>query len=245
MSTSLCKGIWESRHNGDFFDCNHPLPCPNEGKHDHEPEPERKERKAPAGVIGPKSGAMDTCWQTPPELLERVRVYFDGAIPYDAATAPDNPTHALSFSTEDGLTRSWQRPIMWPEALPWGVYVNPPYGKVLKEWLAKMSNEASLGAKIIALLPCARWEQEYFQQAMAEADAVCMIRRRVAFIRPSTGDRVGGNTYANMFVGFNTDQAKFVEAFGPLGACFAWVNTAPPPAELIRMGKVSRPRKGA
>lgn len=195
------------------------------------------ERKAPAGVIGPKTGAMDTCWQTPPELLERVRVYFGGQIPFDAATSFDNPTGARAFTAERGLEAHWHRCA--------GTFVNPPYGKVLKEWLAKMALEAREGAKIIALLPCARWEQEYFQQCMAEADAVCMIRRRVAFIRPSTGDRVGGNTYANMFVGFNTEQAKFVEGFGPLGACFAWVNTAPAPEELIRMGKVSRPRKGA
>jgi hypothetical protein len=144
------------------------------------------ERKAPVGTItGP---CMDTCWQTPPELVTPVRRYFGGRIPFDAATAADNPCKARRFVTEeqDGLAMRW----------PKRVWVNPPYGKALRLWLPKIAHEAELGSEI-----------------------KCMIRKRVQFIRPSTGDRVAGNPYANQFVGFNVDEDRFAEHFGHLGFC--------------------------
>lgn len=174
------------------------------------------ERKARAGtIIG--QPRLDTCWQTPPELLGPVRDYFGGPIPCDAATAADNPTKALVFFTDtymsggDGLSTEW----------PKQVWVNPPYGRVLREWFAKMEREAARGVEIVSLLPCARWEQAYFQSALSRANALCFIRKRVAFIRPSTGDRVGGNPYANMFIGWNADPLRWQAAFGGVGRCFS------------------------
>jgi hypothetical protein len=167
----------------------------------------KRERKAPTGTItGP---CMDTTWQTPPELVTAVRRYFGGRIPFDAATAPNNPCKARRFITaaEDGLAMRWPR----------RVWVNPPYGKALGIWLPKIADEAELGSEIITLLPCARYEQYYWQYAMAQANAECLIRKRVKFIRPSTGDRVAGNPYANCFVGFNVDEERFAKHFGHLG----------------------------
>jgi phage N-6-adenine-methyltransferase len=169
----------------------------------------KRQRKAPTGTItGP---CMDTCWQTPPELVTPVRRYFGGRIPFDAATAPDNPCKARRFVTEeqDGLAMRW----------PARVWVNPPYGKALRLWLPKIAHEAELGSEIITLIPCARFEQYYYQFSMVQANAKCLIRKRVKFIRPSTGDRVAGNPYANMFVGFNVDEERFAEHFGHLGMC--------------------------
>jgi|CXWL01.1.fsa_nt_gi phage N-6-adenine-methyltransferase len=193
------------------------------------------ERKAPAGVIGPKGGALDTTWQTPPELLVPPREYWGGAIPFDVATSITNPTAALGYWTaiDDALAREW------PKAL----WVNPPYGKGLRLWLLKMADAAQKGSEIISLLPCARWEQRYFQTALAQANAVCMIRKRVNFIRASTGDAVSGNTYANMYLGWNVDVDRFTKTHSPQGACFALRCTAGPPLiePVRRSGK--RPRK--
>lgn len=181
------------------------------------------ERKAPAGGI--VTECLDTTWQTPPELIERVRAYFGGAIPFDAATAPDNPTRARAFATEadNGLALDW--------SLHDGVWCNPPYGKVIRDWLGKMEREARAHPTlpIIALLPAARWEQGYFQAALAAANALCLIRRRVRFIRPATGARPGGNPYANLFVGWNVVPSRWVEAFARVGACFTLGCLAGPP----------------
>ena len=170
------------------------------------------ERKAPIGIIG--GPTLKTDWQTPQHILDGARRYWGGQIPCDVATTPQNPTRARRFFAppdSDGLLETW--PAEW--------WINPPYGKVLKTWLAKAAQEARWGGTGIALLPCARWEQKYFQDVLTEANAVCFIRKRVKFINPATGDAVSGNTYANMFLGFNVDQSRWLEAFQPLGACVA------------------------
>lgn len=194
------------------------------------------ERKAPTGTITGMP-ALDTTWQTPPELLQPVRDYFGGVIPFDAATAVNNPTGAAAYAAGDaaadiaavvdGLAERWAKYD--------GTFVNPPYGKVLREWLAKMVDEAREGAVIIALLPCARWEQGYFQAALCAANAACFIRKRVNFIRPSTGDRVAGNPYANFFLGFNVEPETFARAFGPAGCVVSLEMLAPPPTDGLRM----------
>lgn len=94
------------------------------------------------------------------------------------------------------------------------VFVNPPYGKALRPWLAKIVQEAKGGTHMIALLPCARFEQGYLHELLEQAQAVCWVRKRVAFIRAETGDAVGGNAYASMFLLFNGDADRFAEAMG-------------------------------
>lgn len=191
------------------------------------------ERKAPCGTITGMP-ALDVTWQTPPELVAPVRAYFGGKIPCDAATTEENPCGAETFFTpaRSGLTHEW------PLA---GVWLNPPYGKVLREWFAKVEIEAARGVPIISLLPCARWEQAYFQSAFAAANAVCLIRKRVAFIRPATGDRVGGNPYANMFLAWNVKPALFAAVFASEGACSALSGITGPP-EVRRPGPARRPK---
>jgi len=181
----------------------------------------KTQRKAPVGTItGP---CMDKRWQTPPELLEPVRVYFGGRIPFDAATTEANPTGAKKFATE----RDNSLAIKWPKQ----VYINPPYGDDLHAFMGKTAWEAQLGNTIITLLPCSRWEQRYWQMGLIHANAVCWIRKRVSFIRPATGDRVDGNPYANMFLGFNVDLAKFAASFGVVGACQTLSLLCPTPPE--------------
>ena len=165
------------------------------------------ERKAPTGTI--TGAAMELGWQTPPELFGLAAEYWGGRIPFDAATTDANPTNAVEFATpdDDGLE------IVWP----FQVWVNPPYGRSLRLWLDKIAHEAEQGTEIISLLPAARWEQRYFQDSIYLANAVTWIRKRVRFIRPSTGDRVSGNPYANMFIGWNINPERWRETIGRAG----------------------------
>jgi hypothetical protein len=197
-------------------------------------ETPKPERKAPCGTITGMA-ALDTTWQTPPELLEPVRAYFGGQIPFDPATAEGNPTGAEVHLVAGGLEADWSEHR--------GVYVNPPYGRVLREWLAKIEHEARGGSQIITLLPAARWEQAYFQSMCVEAEAMCLIRKRVSFIRPSTGDRVSGNPYANLFLGFNVDLLAFLTSFKSVGACFELKGLSGPPQDVRRPPSAPRPKK--
>lgn len=184
------------------------------------------ERKAPTGTI--TGATMDTTWQTPPELYGLAAEYFGGRIPFDAATTDANPTNAVECATpeDDGLEMTW----------PDRVWVNPPYGRELKDWLGKIAFEASQGTEVIAILPAARWEQLYFQQALYLANCVTWIRKRVRFIRASTGERVSGNPYANMFVGWNVEPGRWAKTIGRAGMSQALSPLSPCPARLEARG---------
>lgn len=74
--------------------------------------------------------------------------------------------------TEDGLSRSWRT------GLP--VYVNPPYGKALKHWIAKAAAEAALGAEVLLLVP-ARPADAWHEHIFPKAAAICWWRKRIVF----------------------------------------------------------------
>lgn len=177
--------------------------------------------KARAGGILRVS--LDNTWRTPESILERVRAYFGGVIPFDPATGPENPTRAHRFcagapgtlfageglASKNGLEVAWE----------WPTFVNPPYGEELRAWLAKIVHEAEHGAEVVALLPTTRWETPYLQRSLLAATAVCFHRGRVAFVSSLDGVAVPGNSSGSMLLGFHVDPARFREAFAPLGAC--------------------------
>ena len=187
------------------------------------------ERKAPVGIIG--GPCMEKGWQTPEQILAPTRVFYGGRIPFDAATIKSNPTKAKKFVTaadNDGLGSLGMK---WPRR----VWINPPYGNLMPIFLGKIGWEALMDVEIVAILPCSRWEQRYLQMALWNAGrgvSCCTIRKRVNFIRPTTGDAVNGNTYATMILGWNVaEEDQFVKAFSPLGACYRWHGLAPTPPE--------------
>jgi hypothetical protein len=174
--------------------------------------------------------SLDNSWRTPEWILERVRAYFGGPIGFDPASAPDNPTKAERFlygapgtmfsqeTGQNGLDAEW--PLR-------GTYANPPYGSELRAWLLKFAAEAARGVEVVTLLPCSRWEATYFQETLARAAVVCLLRGRVAFVSSIDGAEVPGNCSGSMILGFNVDAARFHEAFGPIGTCFAVAPLSP------------------
>lgn len=175
--------------------------------------------KVQAGGILRKS--IDGTWRTPDYILDRARDYFGGPIPFDPATGPENPTKALRFcagpagtlfagdslESKNGLEVAWD----------WPTWVNPPFSR---EWTVKIGFEALRGAEIIALLPCNRFETDYWQEMFEFASVVCFHKGRVKFISSVDCVAVEGNPYASMILGFNMTGARllrFCEAFKPLG----------------------------
>lgn len=164
--------------------------------------------------------AKDLDYQTPRRVLDQVDAYCGGQIGLDPASTLPNPTNARLFCAPgkmDGLEISWAKPPNYDEEFQWVVFVNPPYGKEVHPWLAKIAEEASNHVRILALLAVNRTEQQYMQDAMYQANAVCWIRKRVPFLRPTTGKPAKQNPYSSALWGFNVDQAKFVEQFSKLG----------------------------
>lgn len=165
---------------------------------------------------------QSTVYITPPKLHTPLCKYFPGGqIPLDPATEPNNPLGAKNFCTGssedpgslgDGLVVPW---------VDYGsVFVNPPYGKGIKDWCEKIHEETVAGCEILALLPCgARFSTRYWQDHILNSglDVTLFVRGRVQFKRPDGSGTQGQNPYDSQLIGFNVDIDKFVECFKHLG----------------------------
>ena len=116
-------------------------------------------------------------WQTPTELLEALYEAF-GTIDLDPCSPTNNRTTApvkasVHFTeADDGL------------ALPWHgtVFLNPPYGRQLKAWVAKAKDEVLCGnaRTVVALIP-ARTDTRYWHEHVAGDATVFFLRGRLTF----------------------------------------------------------------
>jgi hypothetical protein len=180
-------------------------------------------RTAAAGPLVDKNCASVEHY-TPKAVVDAVHDYFrlrghKKGIVLDPCTSADNPTGAQSFFTEadDGLSRAWRT----------GTFVNPPYGKQCRAAAAKIIAEALLGKEIVALVPCSRSEQAYWQELWACGRITCdvQVRKRLHFMQRIDGAEgpkyaeAKGNPYASQILCFNGAFADAVAAFGRLGMC--------------------------
>lgn len=158
----------------------------------------------------------DTEYFTPERVLAPVRDYFGGTISLDPATDLLNPTRASYFFTKekDGLGQDW---TYYPS-----IFVNPPFGLVLKNWVKKIAEQAAEGCHIIALLPANRFETEYLQKHFMKPrlSALCFVRKRIAFENKTTGTKVS-NPYGSVLYLFNGQAMRFGSSFHDLGKCLA------------------------
>jgi len=164
-------------------------------------------------------------WRTPERIVLPVHNYFVETtglgIYLDPATEIDNPVRAETYYTEtqDGLKQDWECQHLAgnelvktyiEDGLPFGVFVNPPYGKVIPTWIEKIGDEARKGRHIVALLPASRTETHYWQSHLINErlSAILYVRKRLRFI-DSSGKPQGGNPYASTLMLFNGDVGAF------------------------------------
>ena len=92
-------------------------------------------------------------WASPPHIIEQVIEEF-GKIGLDPAASKSNAVAKRFFDESmNGLEQGWVANL---------VYVNPPYGRILNEWVKKALHEFDSGRskRIVMLLPsrtCTRW----------------------------------------------------------------------------------------
>ncbi|MDE2107172.1 MAG: hypothetical protein KGL39_58745 [Patescibacteria group bacterium] len=134
-------------------------------------------------VLAKSEQDPENAWQTPPELVERIRTLFGGAIDLDPATTSRNPVQARRCYTpaEDGIL------------MPWAgrVYCNPPYGRTIAHWADKAITEAAKpGVQIVMLMP-ARTDAQWFQRLAAACDGMLFFRGRLSFVGQHKTDANG------------------------------------------------------
>lgn len=148
-------------------------------------------------------------WLTPLSIVESV-----GPFDLDPCAAPGHPTASELWTPEevgDGL------------AMPWHgrVWLNPPYGRTMSEWVRRLVEHGSG----VALIPVATGTKLWQDIVFPNATAILFYRHRVSFLR-----RDGEN--ADDMV---SPQASALIAFTDADA--SALVTSRLPGECIRFGR--------
>lgn len=122
------------------------------------------------------SSASDD-WSTPQDLFDALNEKFKFEL--DVCATHSNAKCERYFTREqDALTRSWvdQARSLW---------MNPPYGRAIKFWVAKAAAEAAKGATVVCLLPARTdtkwWHTHCYPVLRSRPDDVEFLAGRLKF----------------------------------------------------------------
>lgn len=115
-------------------------------------------------------------WATPRQFFNDMEDRL-GPFDLDVCATPQNAKCAEFFTAEqDGLLQEWAPRRCW---------MNPPYGRGIKNWVRKAYQESLRGAYVVCLLPArtdTSWWHDY------------VMRGRVTFIRGRLKFNDGNNS---------------------------------------------------
>lgn len=150
-------------------------------------------------------------WCSPRMIVDRVRK-IRGAIGLDPCSNAGSIVGAIVAwilaRDGDSLARSWAGFGL--------VYVNPPFGRAIAAWAAKLAREAAAGVEIVGLVP-ARLETEWWATIREHFDVV-VLDRRIAFIDPETGEEGDQAPFPVAMIYAGPDPEAFRAAFGDVEA---------------------------
>jgi phage N-6-adenine-methyltransferase len=179
--------------------------------------------RAQATIDGKKSLARatpgDNEWCTPKQYVDAARAVL-GGIDLDPATSlfAQSRVRAAKFFTidDDGLRQAWQG----------RVWINPPYGQRIADFVSKLVREVKNGnVKAAIMLTHNNTDTQWFQKAASACTAICFNRGRILF--EQSDGRVGGARRGQAFFYFGTDVAAFRKVFSELGVIVTpWVSIA-------------------
>ena len=110
-------------------------------------------------------------WETPPDLFAKLDREFGFKL--DAAATRTNAKCRLFLDeAADALKLSWS---------PSPVWLNPPYGRTIGQWVEKARRESERGATVVCLLP-ARTDTAWFHDHVLDKAKVRFLRGRLRFV---------------------------------------------------------------
>lgn len=160
----------------------------------------------------PHFSSQSNDWQTP-EWLVRSAEQVLGKIDLDPCCSdPEDPAVPADrhFTEEsDGLSRAWHG----------RVYLNPPYGREIGDWLSKLIAEYEAGrvSEAVALLP-ARTDTRWFRQLRTYPR--CFLHGRLTFAGAESCA-----PFPSMTLYMGQSESAFVDEFSEHGDIYVHVST--------------------
>jgi phage N-6-adenine-methyltransferase len=127
-------------------------------------------------------------WSTPQDFYDKLDDEF--AFTLDPCSTHENAKCKKHYTEEDnGLVQDWGGEI---------VFVNPPYGRAIKDWVKKCYEEAQKPNTTIVMLIPARTDTIYFHQYIYHKSEIRFIKGRLKF-----GDSKNAAPFPSMLVIYN------------------------------------------
>ena len=109
-------------------------------------------------------------WETPQYVFDILKQEFNFQI--DVCATHENAKCKKYFTKEeDGLAQEWS---------PYRCWMNPPYGKNIKQWMRKALNESKKGALVICLIP-SRTDTKWWHEIAMKSAEIRFIEGRLSF----------------------------------------------------------------
>lgn len=93
-------------------------------------------------------------WATPQAFYDQLHAEFGFTL--DVCALPENAKcRRYVTPCEDGLAQDWTGEVCW---------MNPPYGRAIRDWMRKAYESAQAGATVVCLVPArndTRWWHDY------------------------------------------------------------------------------------
>jgi len=130
-------------------------------------------------------------WATPQSFYERLDEVHSFTL--DPCSDLQNKKCKKFYTTEDnGLVQSWQGEV---------VFMNPPYGRQIKNWIRKAYQEGQKpGTRVVCLLP-ARTDTKYWHDYCMKAETIHFVKGRLKF-----GDSKNAAPFPSAVVVFDGDK---------------------------------------
>ena len=110
-------------------------------------------------------------WFTPDHVFNQLNDRFNFTLD-SAATAKNTKCEKFYAEHDDGLSKCWSNETVW---------LNPPYGRQIKNCVKKAKNEAQKGATVVMLIP-ARTETSYWHEYIfPHASEILFVDGRIKF----------------------------------------------------------------
>jgi len=110
-------------------------------------------------------------WNTPDDLYNILDNEFNFTL--DPCTnGENNKCNRFYTEKENGLIQDWSKDI---------VFMNPPYGREISQWIEKAYNESLKGSKVVCLIP-SRTDTKYWHDFIFnKASEVRFVKGRLKF----------------------------------------------------------------
>lgn len=109
-------------------------------------------------------------WATPQSFFDELNAEFNFDL--DPCSTNENAKCPLHFTKKDnGLAQEWA---------PHTVFMNPPYGREIIDWMRKAYEESLKGATVVCLVP-ARTDTRWFHDYVYGKAEIRFVRGRLKF----------------------------------------------------------------